>query len=159
MRDLGLPVGSLDRVRDGEIESALVSWVVPYARFSTDMDRLLVDILLCGGVGPSFVVQPRNSRYQWERVFVSAVAWAFEHRGLEPSEIIGGDQNTLRKRHRYAAVVTDVVSGCVVEGLRTPGSTPPKSSALRLSTFRRFRERWAVFWATDSFIPIESSHQ
>jgi transposase len=110
-------VAEVPRVKldSGKVETVRVPWAEQHGRFTIAMERQIIDILRdCPAVLRAAKIAG-ISRDQAQGVMDRAVKRGLERRELEPLQLIGIDEKALRKRHKYATIITDLVSGCVVE--------------------------------------------
>jgi transposase len=110
-------VAEVPRVKlsSGKVITVQVPWAEALDRFTQAMERRIVQILqLCPAVTRAARVAG-ISRDQAEGVMQRAVERGLMRREHTPLELVGIDEKALRKGHRYATILTDLVSGHVIE--------------------------------------------
>jgi transposase len=103
------------KLSSGEIVTVKVPWAESLGRFTIAMERRIIHILQeC----PSVTRAARLAgitRDQAEGVMRRAVERGIDRREQTPLELVGIDEKAIRKGHRYASVLCDLVEGNVIE--------------------------------------------
>ena len=110
-------VAKVPRVKgpDGEKRTVEVPWAEPFGRFTIAMEILIIRALQnCQAVTRAASLVG-VSRDQAEGVLSRAVKRGIARRKTEPLQLVGIDEKSIRKRHHYATILTDLVSGHIVE--------------------------------------------
>lgn len=103
------------RLSSGEVKTVQVPWAEALGRFTMAMERRIIHILQdCPAVTRAARLAG-ITRDQAEGVMQRAVERGLNRRQYEPLELVGLDEKALRKGHRYATILTDLISGNVIE--------------------------------------------
>jgi len=110
-------VAEVPRVKlsSGQVVTAKVPWAESLGRFSRAMESHLIEVLThCQSVTGAARLAG-ISRDQAEGVMQRAVQRGLLRRQQSPLELVGVDEKAIRRRHRYATILSDLVSGTVIE--------------------------------------------
>ena len=103
------------KLSNGKILTAKVPWAQPHGRFTVEMERRIIDTLLaCKSISAAAKLLS-VSHDQIDGLMNRAVQRGLSRRELEPLELVGIDEKAIRKRHRYATILNDLISGVVIE--------------------------------------------
>lgn len=103
------------KLSSGKVVTVKVPWAENLGRFTMGMERRLIQILAqCPSVS-SAARLAGITRDQAEGVMRRAVQRGLERREQCPLELVGIDEKAIRRHHRYATVLSDLISGEVVE--------------------------------------------
>lgn len=116
------------KLTSGKVITVDVPWAEPLGRFTMVMEARIIQILLCCPAITRAARLAGITRDEAEGVLQRAVKRGLNRREHVPLELAGIDEKALRKGHCYATILTDLVSGHVIE--ISQGRT--KDSALEL---------------------------
>jgi len=95
------------------VRQVRVSWAEPRSRFTVLFERLAIDVLLETDVAGAAKIL----RLSWDEAFhlmERAVARGVARRVHKPPRIMGIDEKSLAKGHRYATIACDLEAGHVI---------------------------------------------
>jgi len=90
-----------------------VAWAEPHSRFTALFERLVIDWLKAA----SQSAVARQMGLSWDEVhgiMERAVERGLKQRKAEDLTYLGVDEKSFKKGHKYATIVTDACSGCVL---------------------------------------------
>jgi transposase len=110
-------VAEIPRIKlsSGKVVTAKVPWAEDLGRFTIAMERRLIHVLrLCPAVSRAATLAG-ITRDQAEGIMRRAVSRGLDRREDTPLELVGIDEKAIRKGHRYATILTDLVGERVVD--------------------------------------------
>jgi transposase len=103
------------KLSSGTVINARVPWAEDYGRFTKAMEtRLILVLKLCSAVSSAAAIA-RISRYEAEGVMRRAVNRGLDRRVPEELQLLGIDEKSIGKGHRYATVLIDLVGERVID--------------------------------------------
>lgn len=103
------------KLSDGKVVTVKVPWAAPHGRFTVAMESQIIETLLACRTITSAAKLLGLTRDQVDAVMKRAVQRGLSRREATPLELVGLDEKALRKRHRYATILTDLISGHVID--------------------------------------------
>jgi transposase len=102
-------------LKSGRTLTASVPWAAPRGRFTLSFEAHVIALLQqCRTVRGAGRLA-RITEDAADGVMRRAVERGLRRRQLQPPSLLGFDEKAIRKRHRYATILTDVENGCVID--------------------------------------------
>jgi transposase len=103
------------KLSSGKVITVNVPWAENLGRFTMAMEGYLIEVLSrCPSVSAAARLAG-ITRDQAEGVMRRAVQRGLARRETTPLELVGIDEKAIRRHHRYATVLSDLITGEVIE--------------------------------------------